>query len=208
MITLPLAIIYILLAYYKSGFIRKHNLKLYIGFTIITILAFAFDGKFPLSEPFTQGFLGLSLLYTVMFTGALKKKTKLHIKLMSVRKEYSILGFIILSAHATKYFVQFLQGDIPIEWFGVITFVIMIPLFITSFMVIRKKFTFTTWKKIQRFAYIAYILMFVHLLLVFTTKQNLIGFVLMFSVYFILKTKKEVLAYSKKKEKVLAQSTS
>ena len=200
MITLPLAIIFVLLAVYASKFIRKNNIKLYIGFTIVTTIAFLLDGKFPLSEPFTQGYLGLSLLYVVMLTGALKKKSKLHIKLMSVRREYSILGFIILSAHATKYLLEWIQGDIRFEWLGVIPFVIMIPLFITSFMVIRKKFTYTTWKKIQSFAYIVYILMFVHLILVYTTKINLIVFILMFSVYFVLKTKKELTLYLDKKK--------
>ena len=203
MIILPLAIIFILLAFYHSKFIRKHNLKLYIIFSIVAIIAFLLRDKFPLADPFIQGAIGLGFLYVVMFTGALKKKSKLHIKLMSVRREYSIIGFIALTPHALYNTIAFLQGElIGLEWVGLIPYAIMIPLFITSFMIVRKKFTFTTWKKIQNYAYIVYILIFLHLLIVYTNKVNLIVFIILFSVYFILKIKKELTIYLDNKKEL------
>ena len=191
MITIPFIVIFTVLAYFKGSFIRKHNLALYIGAAILSIAMFILKNKLPIAEPFVQGYLGLSILYIVMFTGALKNKSTLYKKLMGVRREYSIIGFILLSSHATKYLIGFLNGEIRFEWLGVIPFVIMIPLFITSFMIIRKKFTFTTWKKIQSFAYIAYILIFVHLIIV-AEMPNFIVYIVLFVPYIILKLLKEI----------------
>jgi DMSO/TMAO reductase YedYZ heme-binding membrane subunit len=191
MITIPFIIILTILAVYQGKNIRKHNIKIYIAATIITIIAFLLRYKVPITEPLTQGYLGFSFLYIVMFAGALKNKSPLNKKLMGVRREYSIIGFILLSTHSLKYIIEFLKGDIRFEWFGVIPYAIMLPLFITSFMVFRKKFTFTTWKKIQQFAYIAYILIFVHLIIV-AEVPNLIVYIILFTPYIILKLYKEI----------------
>lgn len=190
MITIPFVIIWTVLAYFQGKFIRKHNLKLYIGATILALVTFLLRYKVPIMEPFTQGYLGLSFLFIVMFTGALKNKSTLSKKLVGVRREYSIIGFILLTSHALKYLLEFLTGEIRFEWLGVIPYVIMLPLFIMSFMVIRKKFTFKVWKNIQRFSYIAYILIFVHLILV-AEFPNLLVYFILFVPYIILKLVKE-----------------
>jgi len=191
MITIPFALLFGLLAYKFGKKIRKHNTKLYIAATLLALLIFIVRYKFKFAEPFIQGYLGLSFLYIVMFTGALKDKSTLSKKFMAIRREYSIIGFIFLTPHATNYLLEFLRGEIRFEWLGVIPFVIMIPLFITSFMIFRKKFTFTTWKKIQNFAYIAYILIFVHLIIV-AEFPNLAVYIVLFVPYIILKLMKEI----------------
>lgn len=190
MITIPFILILGFLAYKFGSTIRKHNTKLYILATILSAIIFILRYKFPLAEPFVQGYLGLSFLYVVMFTGALKDKSTLSKKFMAVRREYSIIGFIFVSSHALKYLIEFLNGEIRFEWLGVIPYVIMIPLFITSFMVFRKKFTYTSWKKLQRFSYIAYILIFVHLIIV-AALPNLAVYIVLFVPYIILKLLKE-----------------
>ncbi len=191
MIAIPFIILLTLFAYHKGNIIRKHNIKFYIGATVLSVIAFLLRYKMPITEPFNQGFLGLSFLYIVMITGALKNKSVLYKKLMSVRREYSIIGFIFITPHALKYLVEFLNDSRSFEWFGVIPYVIMIPLFITSFMIVRKKFTYKSWKKLQNFAYIAYILIFIHLIIV-AEFPNLIIFIVLFVPYIILKLIKEV----------------
>ena len=199
MITIPFIIILLVLAIYLGKSIRKHNLKLYIGATILSIVVFILRYKAPVTEPFNQGYLGLAFLYLVMITGALKNKSNLNKKLVSVRREYSIIGFIFITPHGLKYLIEFLNGVRAFEWLGVIPYVIMIPLFITSFMVIRKKFTFSTWKKLQRFAYIAYNLIFVHLIIV-AEMPNLAVYIVLFTPYIILKLKKEYMIYKTKNQ--------
>lgn len=190
MITIPFIVILTVLAYFKGKFIRKHNLKLYIGATILAVIAFILRYKVPVTEPFTQGYLGFSFLFIVMFQGALQNKSNLYKKLAGVRREYSIIGFILLTTHSSKYLIEFLKGEIRFEWLGVIPFTIMLPLFIMSFMIVRKKFTFPVWKKIQRFAYIAYIFIFVHLIIV-SELPNLLVYLILFIPYIILKLLKE-----------------
>jgi len=191
MITILFVLLLTAFAYYKGNVVRKHNIKFYIGAVILAAIAFILRYKVKITEPFTQGYLGLAFLYIVMVTGALKNKSTLYKKLMGVRREYSIIGFIFVSFHGLKYLIEYLDKARDLEWLGVIPYVIMLPLFITSFMVVRRKFTFTTWKKIQQFAYIAYILIFVHLILVASNITNFIVYFVLFVPYIILKLYKE-----------------
>lgn len=197
MITIPFIIVFSVLAFFQGKFIRKHNVVLYILFTILSIGSFITRYKIPFTEPFNQGYIGLSFLYIVMMAGALNDSSSLRKKLMGVRREYSIIGFILITPHGLKYLIEFLQGDIRFEWLGVIPYVIMIPLFITSFMIIRKRFTFQTWKNIQKFAYLVYILIFIHLIIV-AEIPNLAVYIVLFVPYIILKLVKEFKRYKLK----------
>ncbi|MDG0888303.1 ferric reductase-like transmembrane domain-containing protein [Paracholeplasma manati] len=180
-----------LLALYANPFIRKHNTKIYIAATLLSILAFIFRAQ-PIATPFIQGFLGLSFFYIVMITGAIDKKHLIRTKFMTLRREYSIIGFIVITPHALNYTIQGLDGTRSLEWFGVISFLLMIPLFVTSFIKIRKKMSSKTWYRIQSAAYIIYLLLFIHLILNFTQPINLVLYLFLFILYFVLKTIKFV----------------
>ena len=199
MITVPFIIVLTVLAVNFGKLIRKQNVKLYIGFFVLAVLSFILRYKLPFTEPINQGYLGFSFLYIVMFTGALKKKSKLRIKLMSIRREYSIIGFILLTPHSLKYLFEFFNKEIRFEWFGVIPYLIMLPLFITSFMVIRKRMTQRAWVNIQRYAYIAYILIFIHLIIV-AEFPNLAIYIVLFMPYITLKLFIEITSYLKQKQ--------
>jgi DMSO/TMAO reductase YedYZ heme-binding membrane subunit len=192
MITLPFIIIFTILAYKFSKQIRRYSVFLFILALLISIVAFL-NGNIPFFKPITQGYIGLALFYIVMITGALNKN-KLRIELSKVRKEYSILGFILITPHAFKYLLMYLSNDISIPIFGIIVYVIMIPLFITSFTLIRKQFTYQNWKKLQSLSYIVYILLFVHLINVRSTLEpmNVVLYIILFIVYFVLKLKYEM----------------
>ena len=187
MIVVLFLVILTLLAIYANPFIRKHNTKIYIVATLLAILAFIFKDK-PIATPFIHGFLGLSFFYIVMITGAIDKKYKIKSKFVTLRKEYSIIGFIVITPHALNYTIQGLDGTRSLEWFGLISFLLMVPLFITSFIKIRKKMTSKTWYKIQSLAYIIYLLLFIHLILNYTQTINLVLYLFLFILYFVLKT--------------------
>lgn len=198
MIVLAFLILLTILAIYASKFIRKHNVKIYIFLTILSILAFIFKDV-AITTPIMQGFLGLSFFYVVMITGAIDKKYKIKAKFMGLRREYSIIGFIVITPHALNYTLEGLNGTRSLEWFGIISFVLMIPLFITSFLIIRKKMKPKTWNLIQSAAYIIYILLFIHLILNYTQKINLILYLVIFLFYFVLKFIYEIKKYKHKK---------
>jgi DMSO/TMAO reductase YedYZ heme-binding membrane subunit len=201
MITLLFIILFAILALYASTFVRKYSIHLYIGFTLLAILAFIII-EHPLLAPVKQGAIGLGLFYLVMLAGALKNKTRLKIALMKVRKEYSIIGFIVITPHALHYTLAFIDHSITLPWLGFIAYGIMIPLFITSFTRIRKRMAPRHWKSLQRLAYIVYIGLFIHLILNASNRINMILYIVVFAVYFILKAIFEYKRFSHKKRKL------
>lgn len=183
MISVLFSLLFGLLGYFFSKTIRNH-------FNIILVLTVVFSGVsfFIDLEVATEGFIGLALFIVVMYAGAFKKGSKFNKRFKSIRKEYSILGFVVLLPHAITYLLQFLDGSYPVEWFGVIAYAIMIPLFIISFSFIKKKMDIRKWFSIQRWAYLAYATIFIHLLLIGQT-DHLIAYTVIFSVYTFLKLK-------------------
>lgn len=176
-----LSIILGFIAYRFNKQIGKAYIPTLIVVSIISIVSLFID-----IEPITQGLIGLSLFIVVMFAGAFDKRSTISKKLRSVRKEYSIYGFILLIPHFYKYIIQFITGEYPWEIYGIIAGVIMIPLFISSFTKVRRQMTNQTWKKIQSYSYIVYVLTFVHLIMVSSGGEAIVYSVILLS-YMILK---------------------
>lgn len=151
------------------------------------LLSIAVLSYFSMSfeNPINTGYIGTSFLLLVLYAGSLKKGSKLHRRLTYVRKEYSIFGMILLAPHVLLYLVGKYQ---QLEWNGIISYIIMIPLFITSFILIRKNINNGTWKKLHTTSYIAYILMFTHLLVV-SSNTNRYVYLAIIASYILLKIK-------------------
>lgn len=107
-----------------------------------------------------QGAISFALFYLVMFTGALKRRTKLYIMLMQIRREMALLGFILLIPHSITRLSLAFAGYNPT---GLIAMILIVPLVITSYPLVRKKMTLFTWKKIHRAAYVVYLMIYIHL---------------------------------------------
>jgi DMSO/TMAO reductase YedYZ heme-binding membrane subunit len=184
-------LLFIALAYYFTPQILKYRKYLYIGVWILLALILVFNEK-AFVTPFVKGYVGFALFYVVMITGALNPKLKITQKLKSVRAPYSILGFVILLSHPLHYAIEVLtqQRDFPL--FGVLAFVVMIPLFITSYMSIRKRMKPQDWFKLQRWAYLSYAFILIHLVINASTPQNRIVAIILFIPYISLKLFKEL----------------
>lgn len=200
MVVLIFLVLFTLPAIYFGKFIRKHHVVIYLLATVLSILAFIFKDS-EITLPLMQGFVGLSFFYLVMVTGALKKTSPLRIKLMGVRREYSIVGFITIAPHALNYAIQGMNGTRSLEWFGIAAFVLMIPLFITSFLSVRKKMNAKTWKDLQSIAYLIYLLLFIHLMINYSKIINLAVYIIIFVLYFVMKGIYEINRYKEKKSK-------
>lgn len=181
MISILFIVLFGVLGYFFNKGIHKH-FNIILGITIV-LSAITFFIDF---EIVTQGFLGLSLFVIVMFAGAFRKDSKISKRFRSIRKEYSILGFVILLPHAIKYLIQFIDGSYPVEWFGLIAYIVMLPLFIISFTYIKNKMNIKTWFKIQKWAYLAYAAIFLHLILI-GSPDHIAVYVVIFSLYTIFK---------------------
>ena len=198
---LIVTVLLLLIGYFFYKPIRKYGNILYVLALLVGIASVILMDEVKITEMLIQAFVGTAFLYIVMITGVFKKKSKLSKRFMSIRKEYSILGFIALLPHVYVYIFDFFKDLTNIgDWIGIIAFLIMLPLFITSFTTIRKRYTYAAWKKLQRWAYLAYAMIYVHILFTAAT-ADLILYSVLFIPYFILKLIKEYKIVKNKKEK-------
>lgn len=179
------------LAYYQASNLLKFRKYIYPGVWIFVVLGVVLADK-PFMLPLTKGYLGFAFWYVVMMTGAINPKWKLTAKLKAVRGVYSVMGFILLLPHPLRYAAEVLSAQREFPIFGVVAFAIMVPLFITSYMVIRTKMKATDWKKLQSLAYISYGLIFIHLIVRATTPINRILAIVMGIIYVGLKIQFEL----------------
>lgn len=174
-----------ILSYFLQPIIKKHAYIIY-GLAVLLGGASIFLTKVKPLAPIRAGFIGFAIIYIVMIIGILPKKTKIFKRLYKIRPNLSIISFILLTAHALFYILNRNTIDAQLDPFGVIAYIVMIPLFITSFKDLPTKKHLFKWKKLHRFSYLAYILTFIHLLIV-SEGVNFIIYLLMFIPYFIVK---------------------
>ncbi|MDR0612150.1 MAG: hypothetical protein LBG45_01470 [Dysgonamonadaceae bacterium] len=132
------------------------------------------------------GTLGFPLLVIIMYMGALDMKLPWVKKLMSIRKELSILsGFPILThalmrigrvPNAFGFFTDneayMASGRVSSALgaglssfsfvLGAVMLALFIPLWVTSFDSVRKRMGSVRWKKLQRWSYALYAMLFIH----------------------------------------------
>lgn len=193
-----------LLAVLLSKSIKRHATVYYIVFAIpFALVAIPFTGRLLGIETFNfnripflggilrdyihAGTLGFPMLIIIMYMGALNPKNPVVKKLLSIRKELSILsGFPILThslIRVTHNFPNALRFFIDNEGYmasgrvtnalgagitsfsfvlGVLMLALFIPLWITSFDSVRKRMGSVKWKKLQRWSYVLYAMLFIH----------------------------------------------
>jgi DMSO/TMAO reductase YedYZ heme-binding membrane subunit len=205
--TLPLltcVAVFALLGILLSKSIKKHAAIYYIVLGLpLVLVAIPFIGRLLGIEmfnftgiPFLGGILrdyihagtfGFPLLIIIMYMGALNPKFTWVKKLMSIRKELSIISGFPVFAHALirvsnnfpralKYFTfhsEYMEtAKVTNEmgaWIsnfsfvlGIVLLILFIPLWVTSFDTVRKRMGGRRWKKLQRWAYVLYALLFIH----------------------------------------------
>ena len=199
-ILLPFALALLAIKFSKQ--IRTNSTMIIILTVIVTAVTVAFP-EHILFNLIKTGTLGLSFLIIVMFTGAFANGSKIKKQLRGVRRVYSILGFILVSPHALLYIYEAITKVTPLEINGLLAYLLIIPLSITSFNLIRRKLRTSQWIKIHRFAYLAYILIFIHLMMMSTTIDKAM-YLVIFSLYIYLK----LYNHAYKKHKMIRASLS
>ncbi len=149
---------------------------------------------------FISGNISMFLFILVMIGGILNKKWNLTKLLLKIRPEFSILASLLIIPH-----IKFYSHKMPVDSsnvkvlilgyiLGGLAFIIMIPLFITSFKNIRMKMMARKWRKIQRWAYLFYLLIYLHAMVLLFNKPNIhfskiIFYTIIFGSYFVFKIK-------------------
>ncbi len=126
----------------------------------------------------TRGTLATAMFIWVMYARILPKGTKTMANFMSLRAPLAIGATMLILIHNVFYLAQYLgrmingKGlsgfEVIAGLFSLIMVFLMLPLAVTSFMTIRKKMNSVTWKKLQRFSYIFYGMIYLHVFLLFS----------------------------------------
>lgn len=135
----------------------RYDYLIYLGVTILGVLSL-----FYTVDVVESGLAGFSMIHVVMFTGVLPNRWAITKKLKTYRGFYSIVGVLLILPHAWINLFM----DRQISLFGVAAMVLMLPLFITSFQIIRKEIRTEEWVKLQKAAYLVYVCLFLHLIAV------------------------------------------
>lgn len=179
----------------SRGKLNKTAGYFYAGALLVNLISTYLSFKIPEGEGspvlqifirvMRQGHVGISFLVIVMMLGALKKN-KVVVDLFKIRGELSILSVIFLFNHFVYYLVK-IAMSLPkwhtmsktalvftsmVSLLSIWAWIICIPLFVTSFKSVRRKMNAGRWKAIQRYAYIMYALVYLHIMFAFLSKPN------------------------------------
>jgi len=188
-----LPILLVLCAYYFSKSIRINSILLYVIATLLASASLLYNSE--IFSLITTGNLGLSFLIVVMYTGTLKGGSKIKKQLSSVRKDYAILGFIFITPHAYLHMIDSIQDKIPLQYLALFAFILMIPLFVTSFKFVKTKMQTSNWLRLHQIAYIIYLLLFLHLINV-SNGSNVVVYYTIFGLYSFFALNKRFSSYT------------
>lgn len=204
--------------------IKKHATFFYIATIIISILSVMAPKKglpfvvdYLVKNILTRGTLAGALFILVM-VASVCPQAKLRSLLLRTRGEMAIIAALFTLTHniayGQYYFVKLFTNISELDTvrifaavLSLIMIMLLIPLTITSFMVIRRKMNPKKWKSLQKLSYVFYGLLFVHIALIFSvsilnghldTLIDLTVYAFIYIIYLILRAKKH------KKQRVLS----
>lgn len=116
--------------------------------------------------------VSLALFAIVMFIGVFRKDSRVSLALRPVRAELSIVACLLALGHMAVYLAAFLPrlaGDSGGASFwlffgtALVLLLLLLVLGITSFSWVKSRMNSATWKKVQKWAYVFFGLVYVHL---------------------------------------------
>ena len=126
---------------------------------------------------FTKGILAAAFWAVVMWTGALPNGSLMMKKLMPQRGQLSIFAAILTLGHVIGLGISMLprwlkKADALNLTICIVLILIMLPLTVISVQKIRRKMKAKTWKSMQRWAYLFYALIPVHVIVLNIAKAR------------------------------------
>ncbi len=158
---LAVAGIIVTLSYKYPAFFKREILFYVLALILGTVGAVFYEQTW--TYYITKGIIGYGFLFVVMFVGVLPNKWTVTRNIKRSRGVFSIMGFLLISPHALLR-VFGLMGSVNL--FGITAYVIMVPLTIISYRIIRREIDPKDWFTIQKGAYLIYFILFVHLMVV------------------------------------------
>lgn len=199
----------------SAKFIRKHGMGLYALSYALFFACFYYafsDIRYEMPEfaegaaavferLFIKGTLPTAIFTVVMYAGALNPGWFFTKRLLQVRMELSIIGSVLISAHILIYLIGFIKHpiyealELSLLLSAAAAFLLLIPLWATSYIKIRRRMSPILWKRVQKLAYPLYFLIFLHgaVIHALLTKSSadFCAYIFVFGVYLALKLKKQ-----------------
>lgn len=127
----------------------------------------------PLTLLMGKCVLSLALFVVVMYIGVFAKGSKAHQWLKPVRSELSIIACILACGHMAVYLASYAPrlgtamgvNVLSALAVAVALLVLLLVLGVTSFGFVKKRMRTESWKRLQRWAYVFFGLVYVHLML-------------------------------------------
>ena len=231
MLFLIALIIALFIAFFLDKPLKKHPTAFYVTASVLTACSIILlrsdidiSNRFVrdyIIGIFSRGALGAAFWAVVMWAGALPNGSAPIKKLMPIRGELSITAAILTFSHIITYGLRYISnflkgrtgsGFVVTSIVCIIMVLIMIPLTVMSFKTIRKKMNAKRWKKIQRSAYIFYVLIYIHIIVLFVPKAqkgiegyflSVLVYSLVFIGYAVMRIRKAYIAEKKPENKTL-----
>lgn len=155
--------------------------------------------------------LALALFTVVMFIGVFRKDSKVGLAMRPVRAELSILACILTAGHMIVYLMAFLPrisagtADGQTLFFlatALVLLLLVLILGITSFREVKRRMNAGTWKRVQRWAYVFFGLIYVHMMSILlpsalkgasTATVSIIVYTVLFALYAVLRIRRALL---------------
>ena len=148
--------------------------------------------------------LAFSLLAVVMFVGVLPRGSKARAWLGAIRAELSVAACIVLIGHVAFYAASYLPrlaaGAGAAILLGIVAAIALVVLAlvlgVTSLRAVKARMDAQVWRRIQRFAYAFYALIYVHVLAMLLPSalkggeaalQSVVVYTVVFAAYAILR---------------------
>ena len=176
---------------------------------------YAVDIKLAIFTLMQKGTLATAIFVIVMYMGVFRDVDFVKHRLLPTRAPLSITACILILGHVGKYLLSYLPvfgaltSTIQIGLIiAIVCFVLMMILGITSFRAVKRHMNAQAWIKLQKWAYLFYALVYVHLVMLLVPSalssaggsswQSIIVYTIIFGIYAILRIGKAVLDYGKK----------
>lgn len=155
-----------------------------------------------------KGTLATAFFVVVMYIGVFDNIELVRQRLKPARAAISIVGCILILGHVVKYLLAFLPRLLGLTgtlqasiWLALALFALMLVLGVTSFQVVKRAMSASSWIKLQKTAYIFYGALYVHILLILmpaalkgsgTAIESVIVYSVVFVVYAVLRIAKAI----------------
>ncbi len=185
--------LFYLLALFLSG--------LYIATSYVD---FSLDVKMLLFTLMQKGTLSTALFVIIMYMGVFRDLGFVKHRLMPIRATLSITACILILGHVGKYLIAYVGALAALSWvikiglaIAIACFILMLVLGITSFQGVKRRMNAASWIKLQKWAYLFYALVYVHLIVLLapaglsgadgTSAEGIIVYTAVFGIYAVLR---------------------